>query len=110
MSDNRLEYPQTWRQFNFPKWVPLDVRKQLRRFWSESFGRSPAEWHKYTACDPYNGQVEMGTRVTCKAGMFLRRKRRGRWVPMWNNIGRLVTDDGKVFVISTGYIIKPRKD
>ena len=96
----------TWDSFCFPKWVPLEVRRELRSFWAEHAGRTPREWFKYTALDPYYGQPLMGTMVTCGKGVYLRRKRRGRWVPMWNNIGRLVTADGTVFVLSTGDIVR----
>lgn len=100
-----------WRDYKFPAWVPVKVRNELRSFWSEKWGRSPKEWHRNTL-DAYNYHPLLGTRVTCK-GMWNsdgRRKFAGRWVPMWNNIGRLVRNNGEVLVMSTGCILKRHND
>lgn len=96
-----------WSKYTFPRWVPEDVREQLRSFWSEEWGRSPAEWYRSTVEDPYNKHPRLGTRVTCE-GMWRsdrHKKFKGRWVPMWNNIGRLVRANGEVLVMSTGCIL-----
>jgi hypothetical protein len=97
----------TWKHYKFPAWVPLNVRKQIRSFWSADCGRSPDAWLKGTVFDPYNHHPKLGDLVTCKDAFFsINRKLRGRWVPMWNNIGRLVTSKGEVFVVSTGSIVR----
>jgi hypothetical protein len=101
----RLVMPPTWDKYKWPRWVPEDVRRQLREFWCESFGRSPAEWHKGTVCDPYNHQPAMGEKVTAKIICRSGRHFTGRWVPMWNNIGRVVAR-GRVETASTGGITK----
>ncbi|HUD74043.1 MAG TPA: hypothetical protein VMQ76_03150 [Terracidiphilus sp.] len=101
----RLVMPPTWKQYKWPRWVPKDVRRQVREFWSEKFGRSPGAWHKGTVGDHYNGHPAMGEKVTAKLACEKGRHFTGRWVPMWNNIGRLIAR-GRVEVVSTIGITK----
>ena len=104
-----LVMPPTWDKYKWPRWVPEDVRRQVREFWCESFGRSPAAWHRGTVGDPYNHHPAMGEKVTAKLCCESGRHFTGRWVPMWNNIGRVVAR-GRVEVASTCGITKRHND
>lgn len=98
-------YPQHWGNFEWPEWVPVRVRQQIEDFWSERCGRSPHEWHQSTVGDIYHGHPQLGTRVRCESiggGQVFE----GRWVPAWNNIGRVVLDDGTYEVSSTVALVE----
>lgn len=91
----------SWADYEFPEWVPDAVRDEIRRFWSEKWGRSPRSWHE-SARGEYNHQPPIGSVVEAQSltqsGLpFLV----GRWVPTWNNIGRVVMDDGTYKCSST---------
>lgn len=91
----------TWDAYDFPAWVPEPVRGEIRRFWSETCGRSPRSWHANTL-DKYNRQPALGAVVEAESfthsGLPLLT---GRWVPAWNNIGRVVMRDGSYKCSST---------
>jgi hypothetical protein len=84
----------TWNEYEFPAWVPDKVRALIRDFWREQWGRSPRAWHE-CAIAKYNGHPPLGAQVEAQSltnsGLPLLR---GRWVPLWNNIGCVVMDDG----------------
>lgn len=91
----------TWASYAWPEWVPLEVRKQIEEFWSDSSNRGPDEWLRSTN-DPYAGQgVALGT-----VGTFWIIGHRalvvGRYVHAWNNIGRAVLADGTFEYVSGG--------
>lgn len=93
----------TWASYVWPEWVPLEVRKQVEEFWSDSCGRGPDEWLKNTA-DPYAGQgVTLGTRGTFWV-IGHRALVVGRYVHAWNNIGRAVLEDGTFEYVSGGLV------
>jgi hypothetical protein len=99
LSDARI--PSTWAEFPWPAWIPEETRKEIERFWNPEAGRAPQDW--LLACaDRYNHHPALGARVECQS---LSQSRlplmRGRWVPAWNNIGRVVLDDGTVGMSST---------
>lgn len=95
---------QTWSNFVWPEWVLQDIKKEIEDFWSDSCGRGPADWHENA--------------IRSKAPLFGARVRMydfqnkpvdGLFVFAWNNIGRLIGDDGQVkyvgvnpFLISRG--------
>lgn len=104
--------PMKWAEYVWPDWVPAEVREQIESFWSEQHGRSPREWEK-SCREYYNGHPTLGTRVTCESDAKWWRDSRssdvpieGRWVPCWNNIGRLITDNGVVHVRSTNSFVE----
>jgi hypothetical protein len=83
-----------WDEYQFPAWVPEAVCVKIRDFWREEWGRSPREWHEGATAE-YNGHPPLGAVVEAESltnsGLPLLR---GRWVPLWNNIGCVVADDG----------------
>ncbi|WP_043620424.1 phage Gp37/Gp68 family protein [Ensifer sp. ZNC0028] len=88
-----------WDTFSWPQWVPEKVRKQVEDFWRTEYGRGPDAWLR-SAIE--NGQHPMGTagsyqRCTSKQELI-----EGRFIPAWNNIGRVVTEDGETQVVSHG--------
>lgn len=98
--------PLKWRDYKFPRWVPEDVRNQIREFWAEEYGRSPRAWQESFRF-AYADHAPFGARVKCRPGWNgQQRIRAGRWVPMWNNIGRLICRNRQVIVYSTDDIIR----
>jgi hypothetical protein len=95
-------FPEKWAEYVWPDWVPVKVRKEIEEFWAEDFHRGPHEW-KENGGDAYSRQRPMGEEVEC-----LRDKVRvkGRWVPAWNNMARLVLNDGRAVVVSTCDILE----
>jgi hypothetical protein len=93
--------PKKWDEYEFPDWIPEDVRRQLREFWNESWGRGPHEWIKSNSAH-YNDHPALGIRVEAES-LFGSGSTKlvGRWIPMWNNIGRVLLDDGTVMCSST---------
>lgn len=102
MSKNKTVEVETWDEFLWPDWVPADVRNQLRDFWNERWERSPAEW-KRSCSTPWNAHPPLGSVVEA-TGFVGKDIYTGRWVPMWNNIARLVMDDGTVICTGTMHI------
>jgi hypothetical protein len=95
----------TWAEYTWPDWVPAELREQIEGFWSDSWGRGPDAWLA-AANDPYNYRdgVEFGERVTLRGvcGEWGKDEVTGRYVYAWNNIGRIVTDDGRVECVANG--------
>ena len=87
-----------WTDYNWPSWVPLDVRTQVEEFWSPMCGRTPRAWIESTVNE---GQPRLGERVNAEELCPSSRVLTGKWVPCWNNIGRVVFDDGSFGYAST---------
>ena len=79
-------------EWDWPDWVPDDVREEIEQFWSSSMGRSPDDWRRSAV---EHGMPELGQRVRMQtivgSGIV-----EGRFVHAWNNIGRIVMDGGAV--------------
>jgi hypothetical protein len=90
---NQVIANQTWSNFFWPGWVPVPVAAEIQSFWSEQWGRGPAEWYENAI---QNKAALFGERVRvhglCSEEEFLT----GRIIFAWNNIGRLLCDDGTV--------------
>lgn len=86
----------SWKDYKWPSWVTNEARSQIVGFWSESYGRGPKAWIE-SAID--NHAFALGERVIlselCEDGY-----REGRFVFAWNNIARLVNDEGRLFYVS----------
>lgn len=91
-----------WDDYAWEDWIPLSTREHIEKFWGPKMGRGPYEWLR----DHVNqGMPRTGSRVTVEreplgwgsvdkmtppgAGVT------GRYVHCWNNIGRLITDEGE---------------
>lgn len=88
-----------WSSFDWPKWVPEETRNQVMSFWSNAYGRDPNDWMRGAL---ENGQPPLGTFGTYKLLDAKQSPIEGRFVPAWNNIGRVVTDSGEVRCVSAG--------
>lgn len=86
------EAPLKWSEWAWPDWVPTEVRKRIEEFWSADQGRSPRDWMR----DMHQqGAPAFGTVVRLRDGFGSEAPwTTGRFVHAWNNIGRLVRDDG----------------
>lgn len=107
-------FPKRWEDYAWPEWVPADVRKRIEEFWSPAFGRSPREWmmQGHDRRDAYrNCTPALGTVVAFDKNEPLPwvlpvgtpgADGRGRYVHCWNNMGRIIQDDGTVLCASVG--------
>lgn len=94
-----------WPSYLWPDWVPEKTRQEIADFWNPKWGRSPKAWIASTVGDAYAGHPPMGTRVRCKPTGGGAINYEGRWIPAWNNMGRVLLDDGQVKVSSTCYLV-----
>lgn len=99
-----------WADFAWPDWIPECDRKLIEEFWSWHGG--PREWVENAAA-PYNN-APTGTRVRMWATVDNHRVVVvGRYIHRWNNIGRVVLDDGSVLhahgIATDEYIADERK-
>lgn len=81
-----------WAEFDWPTWIPETIRLAIEDFWSSQDGRGPAAWRANMA---ENGAPELGQIVTLvDYGTKDRRPVTGRFVFCWNNMCRVVCEDG----------------
>lgn len=99
--------PERWADFAWPEWVPAEERAHIESFWLEAWGRGPRAWLR----DHVHQHVpSTGTRrlwSVDKNGWAKTNKRDagdvwGRYIHCWNNIGRIITDDGRVLMATGG--------
>ncbi len=87
MSEQSDEKAQSW---EWPGWVPPEVREQVESFYVYHGG--PAGWLRSAE---HNGAPPFGAVVTLGNGFGPNPEPiTGRFVFAWNNIARLVMDDG----------------
>lgn len=98
------QYPERWADFTWPEWVPAKVRLEIESFWSwEAYKRTPREWAANAVQN--EGGIELGSLVGVDNTTYLggkevrpvndyRAYRTGRFVHAWNNMCRVVYDDG----------------
>ena len=86
------EAPSSWAEWSWPEWVPAEVRDSIERFWGADQGRTPRDWLR----DMHQqGAPAFGSVVRLRDGFGSEAPwTRGRFVHAWNNIARLVRDDG----------------
>jgi hypothetical protein len=91
-----------WSEFTWPDWVPVKVQGEVESFWDDRIGRGPDQWEA-NARDVYNHAPPFGELVRMRR--MLGRPSEGfvvgRYVHAWNNIGRLVLEDGTVAHVSS---------
>lgn len=86
----------TWDEFSWPEWIPEDLRSSIKEFWSWHGG--PQEWlgdAKRQGAPVIGSRVEL-VRLCGREG----EREAGRFVHCWNNIGRVVREDGSVGAVS----------
>jgi len=90
-----MTLPKTWAEYDWADWVPQKVRDSIEHFWSADQRRSPKDWE---ASRQQNDAPELGRAISCRD---LRNNLiEGKYVHAWNNMGRLITADGTVHVVS----------
>jgi protein gp37 len=101
--------PYKWANYQWEEWIPQELRTLVEDFWQESWGRGPAAWLRDHAVQMV---PRTGARVTLNSdrdGGWLTTDKMassgttGRYVHMWNNIGRVVADDGTVHCTAGGH-------
>lgn len=89
--------PATWTEFPWPDWVPQKTRDEIADFWSTKWGRGPKAYLQdcvHQNSPPFGAKFEYQWNKDAQPV-------RGRWVHAWNNMGRLIDDDGVPHVAST---------
>lgn len=87
MSEHTAEKDAGW---NWPEWVPSKVRQQIEEFYVYHGG--PDGWQRSAR---QNAAPEFGSVVTLRDGFGPKAEAAtGRFVFAWNNIARLVMEDG----------------
>jgi hypothetical protein len=98
--------PCSFGDYEFEYWVCEPVRKQIRDFWG-CFGRTHKDWlESETAPYNFNGYPKRGQRVMVLKqvdvlGNKLYTAKTGRFIYCWNNIGRIIMDDGTWDMVSS---------
>jgi len=82
---------QTWNNFHWPEWVPEKIKKEIEEFHSDAWGRGPASWMEGAE---RNKSPLLGDRV--RVHDFQGNLVIGRFIYAWNNVGRLLSDDGQI--------------
>ena len=108
-----VAYPDKWADFDWPSWVPGELRKQVESFWSdgEVYRRSPRQWAANAVQNC--GGIQLGAVVGLddkfyKNSTVVRPKEHpdnffiGRFIHMWNNICCVVAEDGSFHWSSYG--------
>lgn len=90
--------PLSWEAVVWPAWVPQKVRQEIADFWGPKCGRRPRDYADSIVRNPAPTPA-LGERVRLR--LTHSRWVEGRYVHAWNNIGRVVCDDGSVAVVST---------
>ncbi|MFG2412330.1 DUF5131 family protein [Streptomyces goshikiensis] len=96
--------PTSWADWTWPEWIPASVREAVEGFWGADQYRTPRDWMR----NMHEQQAPaFGARVTTDDGFGPDPKQvTGRYVHAWNNIGRLIRDDGTVAYTSFGHARK----
>ncbi len=91
--------PATWAEVKWPDWVPQEWREQIEDFWGEKNRRKPQDYE--------NGMKGTGSTVPAFGHVGWFRELcgndslvHGRYIHAWNNIGRLVDDEGQPRYVS----------
>jgi hypothetical protein len=106
----------TFGNYNFEEWVPLDIQGQIREFWGWA-GRTHKDWlsnntyekehHFYGANGfglPPNGSLAIFFLREKLGEEYIYKRFEGRYLHAWNNIGRLVLEEherGEYKVVSS---------
>ena len=94
----------TFGDYQFEKWIPYEVRKQIKEFWG-CFGRTHKEWLKNAETNkcglPSYGEHVIVLKEEIILGHTLYKKNEGRFIFAWNNMGRLIDDEGNIFYVSS---------
>lgn len=97
----------TWETYPWEDWIPVRIRELISDFWSAANGRGPSAWLR----DHVVQRVpRTGARMTLALddnGWLVTNKMAtkgvtGRYVHLWNNIGRLVDDGGVIHPTAGG--------
>lgn len=96
--------PESWGAVQWPEWVPSKIREELSSFWGV-FGRKPLDYHKHVNLEQYADIPRFGTHTSESRSIYFspgRELKPGRYVHAWNNMGRVVHEDGSYSVVHLG--------
>lgn len=94
--------PATWEGVQWPDWVPAEMAQHIVSFWGPPNGRTPADYARSArfGSSRHDDPPEFGARANLRMIRSDEARVEGRYVHAWNNIGRIVTDDGSSHVVS----------
>ena len=110
----------TFGDYAFPYWVPDKVQQQIKDFWG-CFGRTHKDWIENSKINEVEfsgyrqkisgfGAPPLGAtadfffkdyKLSKEAGRDVYRVVRGRYIHVWNNMGRLIDEYGEAHYPST---------
>ncbi|MDE2342737.1 MAG: phage Gp37/Gp68 family protein [Betaproteobacteria bacterium] len=101
--------PKSWSKYQWPDWIPERNRELIADFWRVEYGRGAKAW----ASDNYSQKMPAtGARVGAKIDRDSwanivpfhspHADVQGRYIHHWNNIGNIITDDGRSLSCSAG--------
>ena len=85
----------------WPEWVPEKVQREVENFWRKDLGRSSTQWLESAR---KNGAPEFGDITYLRTLGDWNKFATGRYVHAWNNIGRVVHDDGSFSYVSVHHL------
>lgn len=88
-------YCQSWDEYDWPDWVPVEIREQIKSFWGPKSKRKPKQWVDNAV---QNKAPKMGIRIRTNAIGTRANKVTGKFIFAWNNIGRLILENGEYIV------------
>lgn len=86
----------TWQSHQWEDWIPVEIRKQIKEFWSVDIGRGPKQWKQ----DEIEQEAPRTGSIVTLPELISKKKVTGRYVHCWNNIGRIVHEDGSFSYVS----------
>lgn len=115
--NRKNEEVNTFGNYQFEEWVPENERESIRAFWGWA-GRTYKDWLANNKCqenEPFFGSNGFGNPPNGARAIYyvtdyeasdlpekrLYKKVRGRYLHAWNNMGRLIEDNGKVHCVSS---------
>lgn len=99
--------PERWADFVWPEWVPPNQRAQIESFWLEAWGRGPRAWlrdhvHQHVPATGTRRSWSVDGDNWARISKHDAGTVDGRYLHCWNNVGRVVTDDGRVLMAASG--------
>lgn len=95
----------TWEEYEWPLWVPDEVKKSIMDFWGPSQSRTPKDWLENWKD---RTDIAMGQEVVLQE-LCGKRYAQGKYIHAWNNIGRVVDRALKVHYVACPPVYKEYK-
>ena len=91
MEMEKAIFAKSWNEYEWPEWVPVEVRQQIESFWGEQNKRYPKQWVDNAV---ENKAPKFGARIRVRD--IRGNLSSGKFIFAWNNIGRLISETGEI--------------